>query len=101
MFSAALYARVQLFLHDFAHEIAGAARIRHSLLPHLRDNDMQTSGKSCRGIVVPCPKFVVPANAGTHNHRSFLKQKASDTVSERTAAAYGSPRSRLCEKWVC
>ena len=48
MFSAALYARVQLFMHDFAHETAGAARIRHSLLPRLRDNDTQTSGKSCR-----------------------------------------------------
>ena len=44
MFSAALYARVQLFLHDFAHETAGAARIRHSLLPRSRENDMQTSG---------------------------------------------------------
>ena len=35
-------------LLQFAHETAGAARIRHSLLPHLRENDMQTSGKSCR-----------------------------------------------------
>ena len=30
------------FLHDFAHETAGAARIRHSLLPHLRGT---TTGK--------------------------------------------------------
>src|SRR5687767_10069346 len=36
------------FFHDFAHETAGAARIRHSLLPLRRDNDRQTSGKSCR-----------------------------------------------------
>ncbi|MES2197238.1 MAG: hypothetical protein V4517_22700 [Pseudomonadota bacterium] len=48
MFSAALYARVQLFLYHFAHETAGAARIRHSLLPHRRENDWQTSGNSCR-----------------------------------------------------
>ena len=48
MFSAALYARVQLFLYHFAHETAGAARIRHSLLPLRRDNDRQTSGASRR-----------------------------------------------------
>jgi hypothetical protein len=37
-----------LFTH-FAHETADAARIRHSLLPHfVRDNEMQTSGSSCR-----------------------------------------------------
>jgi len=35
------------FVH-IAHETAGAARIRHSLLPHSRDNEMQASGKSCR-----------------------------------------------------
>ena len=35
MFSAALYARVRNLL-PIAHETAGAARIRHSLLPHLR-----------------------------------------------------------------
>ena len=44
-----LYARVRFLMHTFAHETAGAARIRHSLLPRFsRDNDMQTSGKSCR-----------------------------------------------------
>ncbi|MDO8398197.1 MAG: hypothetical protein Q7T45_10290, partial [Bradyrhizobium sp.] len=32
------------FSHNFAHETAGAARIRHSLLPRSRENDMQTSG---------------------------------------------------------
>ena len=37
------------FLHNFAHETAGAARIRHSLLPHSsRDNETQTSGASRR-----------------------------------------------------
>ena len=33
MFTAHLYARVRLFLRTFAHETAGAARTRHSLLP--------------------------------------------------------------------
>ena len=34
---------------QFAHETAGAARIRHSLLPLLwRDNETQASGRSCR-----------------------------------------------------
>ncbi|MDB5574877.1 MAG: hypothetical protein JWR80_53 [Bradyrhizobium sp.] len=37
-----------LLVH-FAHETAGAARIRHSLLPHFsRDNETQTSGASRR-----------------------------------------------------
>ena len=57
MFSAALYARVRVFLkHEFAHETAGAARIRHSLLPLFsRDNDMQTSGVSRRENVAVYP----------------------------------------------
>ena len=35
---------------NIAHETAGAARIRHSLLPRFlsRDNDRQSSGRSCR-----------------------------------------------------
>jgi hypothetical protein len=37
---------------------------------------------------------VVPAHAGTHNHRSQLEQKALATVPKREAAAYGSPRAR-------
>ena len=45
MFSAALYARVHFLFLPLAHETAGAARIRHSLLPRLLgDNDRQTSG---------------------------------------------------------
>ena len=37
------------FFYQFAHETAGAARIRHSLLPHFfrGRNDWQTSGESC------------------------------------------------------
>src|ERR1700686_4897266 len=41
-----LYARVRFLSHIFAHETAGAACIRYSLLPLLsRDNDTQSSGK--------------------------------------------------------
>ena len=36
------------FSHNFAHETAGAARIRHSLLPLWRDNETQSSGVSRR-----------------------------------------------------
>jgi hypothetical protein len=38
--------------------------------------------------------FVVPANAGTHNHRRLLEQRPLMTMPERKAAAYGSLRSR-------
>jgi hypothetical protein len=38
-----------IFFLPFAHETAGAARIRHSLLPRFEgDNDTQTSGASRR-----------------------------------------------------
>jgi hypothetical protein len=37
---------------------------------------------------------VVPANAGTHNHRRPLEQKPLATVPKRESAAYGSPLSR-------
>ena len=37
-----------IFVLPFARETAGAARIRHSLLPLLRDNETQTSGASRR-----------------------------------------------------
>src|SRR5258708_737156 len=37
---------------------------------------------------------VVPENAGTHNHRRQLQQKALATVPKRESAAYGSPLSR-------
>jgi hypothetical protein len=37
-----------LYLVPMAHETAGAARIRHSLLPHRGRNDRQTSGYPCR-----------------------------------------------------
>jgi hypothetical protein len=60
-----------LFVH-IAHEIAGAARIRHSLRPLIsrgRENNLQTSGASCREI-----KFVMPGlDPGIHR----TSQKAS------------------------
>ena len=44
----------QFFAH-LAHETAGAARTRHSLLPLIRGtNEPQTSGASRRGIVKSC-----------------------------------------------
>src|SRR6188768_288255 len=49
MFSAALYARVRTLLVHIAHEIAGAARIRHSLRPLFsRAKLNNSSGISCR-----------------------------------------------------
>src|SRR5260370_13975948 len=41
---------VCVFSHNFAHETAGAARTRHSLLPLFggTDRSQQSSGKSCR-----------------------------------------------------
>ena len=44
-----LYARVR-FLLPIARETAGAARIRHSLLPLFGENQGQASGRSCREI---------------------------------------------------
>jgi hypothetical protein len=43
-----LYARVRFSLCTFAHETAGAARTRHSLLPLRGRKFLQSSGKSCR-----------------------------------------------------
>ena len=46
-----------IFVLPFARETAGAARIRHSLLPLLRDNETQTSGASRRENVDVYPLF--------------------------------------------
>src|ERR1700694_2406442 len=67
--------------------------------------DWHSSGITSRSCVCKpcCLKFesanarilcVVPANAGTHNHRYLLEQKPLATVRKREAAAYGSPLSR-------
>jgi hypothetical protein len=49
VFPLNLYARVRFFAHP-AHETAGAARTRHSLLPLFRGDRpfQQSSGKPCR-----------------------------------------------------
>jgi hypothetical protein len=55
MFSAALYARVRTSLSHIAHEIAGAARIRHSLRPLISraGSFKQTSGAPRREMAKP------------------------------------------------
>jgi hypothetical protein len=51
---------VCVFATCFARETAGAARIRHSLLPHfLGDNDTQSSGASRREIADVYPLFEI------------------------------------------
>src|SRR4051812_17983646 len=57
MFSAEPVCSCASFSTCFAHETAGAARIRHSLLPHLGDNETQTSGTSCRENADVYPLF--------------------------------------------
>jgi hypothetical protein len=60
MFSAALYARARNY-YFFAHEIAGAARIRHSLRPLIsrgRENNLQSSGATRREIAATYPVVV-------------------------------------------
>ena len=48
MFSAHLYARVRLCLRNLAHETAGAARTRHSLLPLFggKENEFAKLGRN-------------------------------------------------------
>src|SRR6266851_7619792 len=53
--------------------------------------------RECEGVsdeYERATQYVVPANAGTHNHLSLLEQKALATLPKREAAPYGSPRSR-------
>src|SRR3954451_20457458 len=47
-----------------------------------------------------CLTFVVPAKAGTHNHKCFLEQKLSATVPNREAPAYGSLLSQGRQRTV-
>ncbi len=71
-----------------------AARIRHSLLPRLRWFPAQPGriGAAGRWRCVWLMHFVVvPAHAGTHNHRPWLLHESRQTASFKTAAAaYGS-----------
>jgi len=52
-----------IFVLPFARETAGAARIRHSLLPLLRDNETQTSGASRRENADVYPLFDIRIEA--------------------------------------
>jgi hypothetical protein len=77
---------VCVFLHSFAHETAGAARIRLSLRPLVsRDKVFAKLGQTVsreRGVC-----FVVPANAGTHNPVRLLLEKVSSKLPEREGTA--------------
>ena len=46
---------VKRFLLPIARETAGAACIRHSLLPLFEENEGDNSGSRCRGIAQPYP----------------------------------------------
>src|ERR1700738_5067956 len=53
-----------------------------------------------RGCVFETAHIVVPANAGTHNHRPVLLRESRRTASpQTTAAAYGSRRSPGRRGW--
>src|SRR5216683_2964699 len=79
----------------------GCGCIGHPAFPtpsvFLGEGFMHNPGASRRGNAdthLVANLCVVPANAGTHNHRSRLEQKALATVPKREASAYGSPLSR-------
>src|ERR1700726_341727 len=97
---------VCVFYVHFARETAGAARTRLSLRPLLsrRVKDDANLGRiaprDC-GRVFETAHIVVPANAGTHNHRPVLLRESRRPVRrsfseggtaspKTTAAAYGS-----------
>jgi len=54
-----LYARVRFFSHRFAHETAGAARIRHSLLPPF-GGTTQILGRVAPRELKACAETVAP-----------------------------------------
>ena len=57
---------VCVFLHNFAHETPGAARIRLSLRPLFAEGkefSLQTSGASRRGNANVCPQKRLPRDA--------------------------------------
>src|SRR4030088_3611310 len=87
---------VCVFSIHFARETAGAARIRHSPRPLIlvARTFTQTSGASRRGALTRVwmsPSLVVPAKAGTHNHRGWRLREGHPTASFTTSdTAYGS-----------
>ena len=98
---------IQIFT-ALTRETAGAARSRHSLLPLLgRDNEMETSGQSCRENAKARPLIgryvyrvgrnsshifrVVPAQAGTHTHECQLLRCAGTPIPFiKNIGGYGS-----------
>jgi hypothetical protein len=92
MLSAALYAHVRILL-PIAHETAGAARIRHSLLPHFfeGDNEMKTSGRSCR------------ENADAHQLFEKVNSEVGSSHAARTSTGvrtHPALRARAAERWA-
>ena len=84
MLSAALYARVRLY-HSFAHETAGAARTRHSLLPLLLEGQIVAAnlgqivpreGEAMfgKGTAGAAESLSSPAHAGDPVRRSLSAQ---------------------------
>ena len=85
---------VCVFLALIAHETAGASQ--HPAFPAPSDlwgqEFKHNSGATRRGKASPYLS-VVPANAGTHNHREqYFARWLLHRVSTIMAAAYGSPR---------
>src|SRR5215212_8437723 len=76
----------------------GCGRIERPAFP--APSDFQMAGTlsyqlaHLREIAEVCLTFVVPAKAGTHNHKRFFEQKLSATVPNREATEYGSLRSQ-------
>src|ERR1700687_2597943 len=88
---------VCVFVTCFAHETAGAARVRHSLLPLLsRDNETQTSGTSRReNTDVYLVEFRIGSRPGTRilppsNFRLYMiyviSSKRGTSMSDQTVA---------------
>jgi hypothetical protein len=71
---------------------------------------MHHSGVSRRGNAEVCPHIVVPANAGTHNHRTLycakVVQQHPSTIGRGVpmsaiALTLGSPRARVRREREC
>src|SRR4051812_10821067 len=79
-------------LFYFACEAAGALSARHSLRPLMFQMARATAklGHAPRERGGVSNFGVVPAHAGTHNHKRSLEQKLSATVPNREATEYGS-----------
>jgi len=95
VFPLNLYARVRFLFVHLAHETAGAASTRHSLLPLIsRDDVMQTSGKECRekeNVRLPPPmQLSSPGQAGDDHQEAC--RIASHAMHSSPRRAFSSPR---------